>query len=66
MSITIEDILQQKGETLKRGTIDKRGDIEFSPDPNEVPHILDLSEKEKIERLLKAFNLSTEKLDAKL
>lgn len=52
LSTTIEDILRQKGETLKRGRINAAGDVEFLPDPSEVPSAGTLTDEDKITRLM--------------
>jgi len=37
-SVTIEDILKEKGQLLKRGTLGSEGDVEFWDDGTQTPH----------------------------
>ena len=57
-------MLRQKGETLKRGTINIEGDVEFLPDLSEVSDASLLTEKDKIAKLMKDVKNRGQKIDA--
>ena len=57
-------MLRQKGETLKRGTINLEGDVEFLPDLSEVSDVSLLTEKDKIARLMRDAKSRGRKIDA--
>lgn len=56
-------MLRRKGETLKRGTINVEGDVEFLQDPS-VSDVSMLTEKDKIARLMKDVKSRGQKIDA--
>jgi protein import protein ZIM17 len=46
--ITVEDLMREKGQLVKRGSLGEDGDIEFWPDEAIPEEFADIADKDKV------------------